>query len=524
MGDDFHKANTHQPSAANQPVNAPANAPPTQAPTQARVQSAVAKTRAAQKQWRNLDTKTRAQFLLCLRDRLLDARSQLAHAISLDTGKHEEEAWLTEIALVCGWISLLAAQGPALLEPKPISSWLSPSWRSLMPRRATQIYAPLGVVAVISPWNFPLAIPMASLLPAWLAGNACIHKPSEYAPHTAAVVAACCRAAGFLDGLYEKIDGDKEVAQALLQFPDAVDKVDFTGGTLAGRAVAKACAEQLIPCTLELGGKTPAIVLDDIFRGNDGPLSTFERTAQALVAGGFFYSGQACIAIERVYVIDNSEHFQNTKRLVERCTEILRAQNQHSHASFHAPLRLAHAPYKMQLLCEDAVSQGAHAFSVDFLDPDPTQNRFPPTILYPACASMRVMQDEIFGPLLPICPVSTLHDAVQQANHHPAGLCAAVFGDDRHAAQQVAMQIEAGMVVVNDTLLGYAMPDVPFGGVKKSGYGRVHGAQGLYAMCQERVVVSEKYPLPREFWWQPMRTVVDLLPKELLAQILKKLS
>ncbi len=268
----------------------------------------------------------------------------------------------------------------------------------------------------------------------------------------------------------------------------------FTGSVATGKKVAAACGERLIPCTLELGGKAPAIVCAD---------ADLDRTAQALAWGGFANSGQVCASVERVYAVD-AIHDTLVEKLVARTRELRQGD-----ASSGADVDVGAMAWDQQVanverLVKSAVAAGAKVEAGGQRAPGPGLF-FQPTVLTSCTQDMDIMRKEIFGPVLPIMRVADEEVAIRHANDSHLGLLAYVFSRDRERARRIAERVEAGTVMINDVLSSYACPETPWGGVKQSGIGRTHSISGLRDLCQTRHVNHDRLAMPRELWWYPYK-------------------
>jgi succinate-semialdehyde dehydrogenase/glutarate-semialdehyde dehydrogenase len=450
----------------------------------AAVQSAVRRARGAQRAWARLPVEARAALMRRYGELLVERADELVEVLVREAGKVRNEALAHEVLLVAQIAHWACEHAPRILADRPLELAL------FKHRRAYVRYAPMGVVGVISPWNFPLVIPLGSVFEALLAGNAAVVKPSELTPLVLLRARAIADAAGVPAELFQVVTGDGATGAALLDA--GVDKVVFTGAVATGRRVAAACGERLIPCDLELGGKAPLIACDDC---------DLDHTARAIVNGGFANAGQACIAVERV-LANERVHDALVARVVAQ-VRALRLGDPASEAVDVGALILPRQAAHCEELIRDAVEHGA-TVAVGGRRREGRESFLEPTVLVGCTLAMRVMHEEIFGPVVPVMKVRDDDQAVRIANASPLGLNAYVFSRDRARAQDLAEKLEAGSVLVNDVLSNYATPEVPFGGVKHSGTGRVHGHEGLRGMCHAQHVSLERFALPvREPWFYP---------------------
>jgi succinate-semialdehyde dehydrogenase/glutarate-semialdehyde dehydrogenase len=358
-------------------------------------------------------------------------------------------------------------------------------------KKSTIHYVPRGVVGVVSPWNFPFVIPMVDTCAALVAGNAVVVKPSEVTPISMAKAKEIFDATGLPEDLLGVVQGYGDVGAALIE--GGIQKLVFTGGTETGKKVAAACGANLVPCVMELGGKAPLIACADC---------DVERAARAIVYGGFVNSGQVCISVERVYA-----HEAVHDRLVDRVKTLVSELRQGDpHGGGTVDVGAITFPKQVEIAekhIADAVSKGGRVVAGGKKRPGPGQF-FEPTVIVNCNHSMTVMKEEIFGPIVPIQKVSSEDEAVRLANESHLGLNAYVFTQDRAKGARLAKRIEAGSVVVNDVLANYAAAEAPFGGVKQSGFGRIHGDDALREMCEQRHVLTSRLPEPsKDPQWFP---------------------
>ncbi len=444
------------------------------------VRAIVARARTAQSEWAALTVKERCSRLLDLRDCLERGADRLADVLVRECGKPRQEALLHEVGLLCHLLTHYARRAPSLLEPKSFVPDL------LKYRKSRIRYEPRGVVGIISPWNFPLLIPFADAFTALFAGNAVVVKPSEHAPLIALELKKLWDESGLPADLLHVIAGYGDTGQALIE--GGVSKVVFTGGVETGRRVAEACGRQLVECVLELGGKAPAIVCDD---------ADVELAASAITFGSFFNAGQACISVERVLA-----HETIYESLVERIVENTRALRLGGPSGEWdvGPIIFSRQTSIAESLIRDALERGAK-LEIGGKRAERAGDFFEPTVLSSCNDSMRVMREEIFGPVVPVMKVSDDAHALSVANGIPLGLNAYVFSKKTSRAREIAEKLEVGSVVINDVLSDYGAPEAPFGGVKNSGYGRTHGDHALRAMCTLKHVSEERFTPPIRPWF-----------------------
>jgi acyl-CoA reductase-like NAD-dependent aldehyde dehydrogenase len=347
--------------------------------------------------------------------------------------------------------------------------------------------APLGLVAIFGPWNYPLQLALIPAITALVAGNAVILKPSERAPLVGELIANLLGRVGFPPGLVQVVQGGADVGQAILD--SRPDKVFFTGSPAVGRQILAAAAPNLTPVDLELGGKAPMLVFAD---------ANMERAARAAVWGAFVNAGQVCVGVERLYV-EASAH-DAFVALVRREVAVLKVGTDPDDdvgpliAGFHAD--------HVESLVDDAVKSGAEAATPRRRE----RNLVHPVILTKVNHTMRIMREETFGPVLPIMAFEDEAEAVRLANDSAYGLGAYVFTADLERGRRVAHQLVVGTCAINDVVKSIANPDVPFGGQKDSGFGRYHGPEGLKAFSRPLALMVNAGTRTRERNWFPTRT------------------
>jgi acyl-CoA reductase-like NAD-dependent aldehyde dehydrogenase len=448
------------------------------------VRRAVATARRAQEAWALLPIEERAERILRYRNALVERAEELVDLEVRETGKTRHEALIAEVFVVAETATFYAKHAPKFLAPKKIEMV------RMKHRRSYVHYVPRGVVAVISPWNFPVVLTMSDAITALIAGNAVIAKPSEVTPLVVQKCKEIWDATGLPEDLFQVVHGYGKVGSDLID--SGVNKVVFTGGVATGRRVAAMCGERLIPCTLELGGKAPLIACAD---------ADIERTARAIVYGGFANSGQICISVERVYA-----HEQIHDRLLERVVGLVGELRQGDPSNGEVDVGSMTFPKQVEIVeahVKDALDKGGVVRAGGKRKPGPGMF-YEPTVIANCDHRMTVMTEEIFGPIVPFMKVKSDDEAIARANDSHLGLNAYVFTKDREKGCRIAENVASGSVMVNDVLMNFAFVETPFGGVKSSGIGRVHGEEGLRDMCEARHVNVDRFgSLERELTWYP---------------------
>lgn len=448
------------------------------------VTAAVGRARHAQPAWSQLSYRARAEVILRAREIVLAQVDEIAGLISRETGKPPAEATSMEVVPTLDLMYYFAHNTEKLLRRQKIDI----GQYGLMGRSSYLVYKPLGVVGIISPWNFPWATPLDEVVMALMAGNAVVLKPSELTPLCALKIGEIFRQARLPEGLVEIVTGDGSTGAALVEA--GVDKVMFTGSVATGKKVAEAAARHLIPVVLELGGKDPMLVLDD---------ANLENAARAAVWGGFCNAGQACASIERCYVHESIAG-EFTKRVVAE-TRKLKLGPPNGEAVDIGAMTNERQLRIVEDHIQDAVEQGARVETggrrVDYLEGWFHE----PTVVTNVDHSMDLMRDETFGPVLPIMTFKTDDEAVRLANDSIYGLTASVFTSNIGRGRRLAERIDAGTVMINEVVYTHAIAQTPWGGVKQSGYGRTHGKLGLLELVSAQHIHLNRVPWLPDVWW-----------------------
>ena len=448
------------------------------------VNAAVRRARQAQPEWARLSFRARARLILRAREIVLAGVEEIATLIARETGKPPAEAISMEVAPTLDLMQHFARKAERMLERQKINI----GQFELMGRSSYIVYKPLGVVGIISPWNFPWATPLDEVVLALMAGNAVVLKPSELTPFTALKIGEVFRQAKLPDGLLEIVTGDGSTGAALVEA--GVDKVMFTGSVATGKRVAEAAAKHLTPVVLELGGKDPMIVLDD---------ANLPNAARAAVWGGFANAGQACASIERLYV-----HESIAQQFTELVVDETRKLNLGQPTGEAIDLGAMTNERQLRIVEEhiqDAVEHGARIETGGHRVENSRGWFHEPTVLTNVDHSMEVMRDETFGPVLPIMTFKTDDEAVRLANDSVYGLTAAVFTSNIARGRRLAERIDAGTVMINEVIYTHAIAQTPWGGVKQSGYGRTHGRLGLLELVTPQHIHTNRVPWLPDVWW-----------------------
>jgi succinate-semialdehyde dehydrogenase/glutarate-semialdehyde dehydrogenase len=390
-----------------------------------------------------------------------------------------------EVVPALDLMQYFARKSERMLRPEKIDIGLY----GFLGRSSVVEYRPLGVVGIISPWNFPWATPVGEVVMALMAGNSVVLKPSELTPLTGLKVGELFARAGLPGGVLEVVTGDGQTGAALVEA--APDKVMFTGSVPTGRRVAVAAARNLTPVVLELGGKDPMLVFED---------ADISAATEAAVWGAFANSGQACASVERCYVHESvAEEF--TRRVVEKTRALKQAGG--GAACDLGSMSSERQFRTVEEHVKDAVARGARVLAGGGRARGCSERGWfhEPTVLANVDHTMAVMREETFGPVLPVMTFRDEEEAVRLANDSVFGLTASVWTRDLRRGRRVASRIEAGTVMVNEVLYTHGIAQAPWGGVKQSGLGRTHGRLGLLEMVAPHHVHVNRLTLFHDVWW-----------------------
>jgi acyl-CoA reductase-like NAD-dependent aldehyde dehydrogenase len=462
------------------------------------VRDAVARARAAQVEWADRGFEQRGRLLLRARDLLVERADAIADVICRDTGKPRLEAMTSEILGACDALTFYARNARRLLRDEKKRLHL------MKTKKLVLSYRPMGVVGIITPWNFPFLLSLNPSVQALMAGNTVVLKPSEITPFVGLALAQLFADAGLPEDAFQVVTGDGATGAALLEA--GCDKIAFTGSVRTGRRIAEVCGRALVPCTLELGGKDPMIVCDD---------ADIERAARGAVWGAFTNAGQVCMSTERVYVVEPI-----AKAFTERVVALTRELRQGPESEGEVDVGAITSPAQIEIIeahVADAVAKGATVLTGGRRNPAYAGFFFEPTVLVDVNHDMAIMRDETFGPCLPIQVVKDEEEALRLANDSPYGLQASVWTRDSRKGKRLANRVAAGGVVVDDCIVTYGISESPFGGVKDSGIGRVNGELGLKSYCHVQSIVLPRLRGKSELLWYPYTAKTLRLVKRALS-------
>jgi acyl-CoA reductase-like NAD-dependent aldehyde dehydrogenase len=440
--------------------------------------------RTAQTIWARVPMRERSSRLRALRDCILSSRNTLADAVVAESGKPRVEALFADIFVAVDTAAYFAKNAQRLLQPERV-----PHHSLAAKAKSGKLtYEPLGVIGIISSWNYPLAIPLSQIIPAVAASNSVICKSSDFTPHCGALIERLFTDAGFPKDLVTVVQGGGEVGQALIEADP--DKILFTGSVATGRRVAEACAERLIPTVLELGGKDAMLVLAD---------ANLDVAASAAVWGSYTNCGQVCLSVERLFV-EQSVSDEFATRCVAK-TKKLRLGPGNDPATDVGPMIRPQHVQRMVDLVEDAVGRGARVLCGGHPRVDLGPNFFEPTVITNVDSTVKLFQEETFGPILAIQTVADAEEAIVRANDSPFALSASVWTRDPGRGEAIAKRLRAGAVMVNDAISYFAIAEAPHGGCSASGWGRTHGKAGLLEMVQTKYIDVDRLPSREKPWW-----------------------
>lgn len=465
-----------------------------QQPRQDNLQTAFTQARQAQQLWASIPVRERARQLIALREVLVNRSDAIIDLLHRETGKARAEALCTEVLPVLDFLTYFADRAPKLLADRGIPL-------RLMKHRSSYLnYWPLGVVSVISPWNYPFLLPFADIIMALVAGNAVIFKPSEVTPRSGLAIQDLHDAAGFPQHLLQTLVGDGTLGAAIVEKRPA--KIFFTGSVATGKKIMAAASAHLIPVNLELGGKDAMIVLPD---------ADLDYATSAALWGGFSNSGQACASVERVLV--HESHLEAFNSQLKEKIQVLKRGSPSASAADQKDSSLSYdlgriiaekqkATYQDQL--QEARENGALFLTGGDFSEDGT-HLLPTLVTGPNIESLAIYREETFGPVVAVTTYKTVPEAIQKVNDSSYGLLASVITRDIALGEDVARRLEVGTVTINEVLYTAGIAETPWGGVKESGIGRTHAEMGLFEFVNVRHIHKPRasFLTFKSLWWFP---------------------
>ena len=444
--------------------------------------------REAQPQWEAIGFEGRARIMRRAQKWFFDNADRVLEQVVAETGKTYEDAQLTDFGYTVSALGFWAKQAAKYLADERVPSWDNPT---VAGKKLVIRYVPMGVVGVIGPWNFPIVNAFGDCIPAMMAGNTVILKPSEVTPLSALLMVEMMRECGLPEGVFQVATGDGSTGAALIS---QIDCVMFTGSTRTGRLVMKAAADALVPCYLELGGKDPMIVCAD---------ANIERAANAAAYWSMNNAGQVCISVERCYVEEPVYD-----EFVAKVTDTVRGLRQ------GAPTGVGTVDVgavifgpQMDIVDEhvrDAVAKGAKVLTGGHAHSEHGRY-YEPTVLVDVDHSMKCMREETFGPTLPIMKIDNAEEGVRLANDSQYGLQASVWTSDIDRGEALARRVQAGVVCVNDAQVNYTALNLPMGGWKSSGIGTRHGSAGIRKYTKVQSLLVTRWALAHEPYMFPYK-------------------
>jgi acyl-CoA reductase-like NAD-dependent aldehyde dehydrogenase len=476
---------TESPFANTSPVDGSTLDPVEATPLEA-LPDLLAKARVAQRAWAERSLYDRISILKHVKDRVLDRARLITDVVHKEVGKPDAEVLLGEVLPSADVVVYWCEHIEELLDAEEVEI----DKLSFPGKSGVILRDPRGVVGLITPWNFPVALPIRSLLPALLAGNAVVFKPSEVSPRSGALVAELFD--GLLPaGVLTTVQGGGDLGAALSKAD--VDLIVFTGSVATGRKVAHACAERLSPCALELGGKDAAIVLAD---------ANLERAANGIVWGALTNAGQNCAAVERVYV-----ERAIAEKFTAKVTEVVK--------SLRLGVDIGPLTTEAQRSIVSRHVEGATAGGATILaggaKGEGAGYAFEPTVVSVASDDFDLVREETFGPVIPIAIVENADEAVTRANASVYGLTASVWTKNVAKGEALAMKLRAGVVTVNNHGFTGALPGAPWSGHGDTGYGITNSPLALDMLTRPRFLLTDRNKAKRELWWYPYTETVKTI-------------
>ncbi len=440
--------------------------------------------RTAQREWAHIPFRSRAALLRKFGEILVSRKKTVAELISKENGKPLMEAYSSEIIPSLEIVRYYAGRSEKILRSRRVRIGLP----IMKTKRAFVQYEPTGVVGIISPWNYPLLVPLGQIVPALMAGNAVIFKPSEHTPLEGGLIGDFMWEAGIPRKLLSIVQGAGDVGAALITA--CTDKIFFTGSTAVGHRVSEAASRCLVPVSLELGSKDAMIVLPD---------ADIDTATSAAIWGAFMNAGQTCVSVERCFV--HEKIFDQFMTLVQKKVKDLRTgPGTDENTDVGAIINKAQfETVKNQV--EDATKRGARVVAGGSFSSKEGAHFIPPTVLVDVPMDSLIMKEETFGPVLPITEFRSDDEAIALVNALRFGLSASIWTADSKHGMEMAKKLRAGAVTINDVISYYGIIDGVVGGARESGTGRVHGREGLLEMVAPKYYEIERAPRMKKLWW-----------------------
>lgn len=484
----------------------------------ASIPAMVEKARKAQAVWASWPLDRRVKAIVGVQKDMIARLEDLAHVVSMETGKPRCEAVNNDLLASITAADYAARTLPRLFSPRKVPFENMGTMMRYMGRRSYIQDRPVGVVGIIAPWNYPFSIPFSGAVMAVAAGNAVVLKPSSETPLTGLEIGRLFAAGDFPDGLVQVAVGPgAATGQAIVD--SSVDRIILTGSTGAGKNIMAMASQRLIPVTLELGGKDPMVVFDD---------ADLERTVRGAAWGSFVNAGQTCVCVKRIYVQEGLyERF--LERFVRKVGELRLGYGWDDLDVDMGPVINAKALEQMEQAVRDAVAEGGRVLVGGKRAPGLKGYFFEPTVIADAPQHSRIVQEEVFGPLVTVSRFKDEEEAVRLANDSQYALSGSVWTGDLAKGRRVAGRLSGGTVLVNNVGYTFGLAMTPWGGKGMSGFGRTHGMLGFAELMEPHHVHVDKAAFPTEIWWHPygprgLRGGLDMIDLLYVKGVSRKIS
>lgn len=442
------------------------------------VNNIIKNAQAGQKEWSHFSLLKRITYLKKMKKVLVDNAEEYAKQIHIDNGKALVEVLTTEIIPILSILEYYIKNAQNILKPTKVKL---PFY--LFGKKAFYTFEPIGVIGVIGPWNYPLHLVLIPAISAIIPGNSVVIKHSSQTPYTGIIIEDIIKKTDLPKGIVNVVWGKGSVGQYIAE--GDIDKLFFTGSTETGRMLAKICADKLIPIDLELGGSDPCIVLEN---------ADLKRAAKGIVWGALLNSGQTCISIERIYVTENN-YTLFIKYLKEAISKITVGKGE------NVDIGVMTSKSQIKIITDqlkDAIKQGATIISGGKCE----NNICQPTIIADCKNEMDIISKETFGPIIALVKTKNDEESLKLSNDSNYGLSSSIYGN-LNKALDYSKKIDAGSVVINNSILSIASAELPYGGVKKSGIGNYHGEQGIKTFCNIKSILIDIEYFKEDFTWAP---------------------